>query len=134
MIRLTIENLAGNDDAENPLDDAGINEIQNSILERFCSVQETDKTSDEYVWLERMLTQFRDSWQSFVKECHDRGEHVWYYDDSFYSRFGNVQKKTRVLMIDYANMSASLNKKTFPKPVPGSLRDVETEVGMYYER
>ena len=133
MIRLTIPNLSENDGADSFR--LGIPEIEETctfILERFCSVQGIDKDNAKYRRVNGKIRQFLDNWNQFVTEANKSSKKVFYLDNSQYSKFGNVEKKVHILMTDFASKDVS-NTKSFPKPTPGSLRDVETQAKMFYE-
>ena len=133
MIRLTIPNLSENGEADSfRLGIPEIEEICTFILERFCSVQGIDKDNAKYRRISGKLRQFLDNWNQFVAEAHKNNEEVFYLDNSQYTKFSNVKKKTYILMTDFASKDMS-NTKSFPKPTPGSLRDVETQAKMFYE-
>jgi superfamily II DNA or RNA helicase len=132
LIRLTIPRLSRNSDADMfRLGMSEINEIQNAILERFRSVQNIDEHDEEFQKLRTRLSQFLDNWNLEIQDAHRLHSVVHYLDDSEFDRFGSVAKKTRVLMADFATKESS--GSGFPKPTPGSLRDVETEAKMFYE-
>ena len=132
IIRLTINHLSANADANNfTLDNHEVVGIQNAILERYLSVQDVDESDKDFLATKKMLQQFQDNWYQFIQECSRQRQDVYYLDDSEYDQFGTVAKKQRVLMADFASYTTdSFNK--FPKSVPGSLRDVETEANMFY--
>ena len=95
------------------------------------SVQDVDESDKDFLATKKMLQQFQDNWYQFIQECSRQRQDVYYLDDSEYDQFGTVAKKQRVLMADFASYTTdSFNK--FPKSVPGSLRDVETEANMFY--
>ena len=133
MIRLTIPDLSRNTDADSfRLGEPGVLEICQFILERFSSVQSVDGNHDEYQRVSNRLQQFLDNWNQFICDSHRKGQEVFYLDNSQYDRYGSVAKKSCTLMTDFASKDVS-DSEGFPKPTPGSLRDVETEAKMFYE-
>ena len=133
MIRPTIPNLSRNADADSfRLGNTEVQKICQFILERFSSVQNVDENHDEYQRVSNKLQQFLDNWNQYIDDSHRKGTEVFYLDDSTYDRFGSVPKKLRILMTDFASKDVS-DSEGFPKPTPGSLRDVETGANMFYE-
>ena len=132
MIRLTINHLSSNAGANSfTLDNPEVMSIQNFILERYLSVQGVVKSDKDFDAAKKMLQQFQDNWRQFIQDCIRQGQTVYYMDDSETNKFGTVAKKQRILMAHFVSYSTdSFNK--FPKPVPDSLRDVETEARMFY--
>jgi len=132
LIRLTIPNLSRNPDADSfRLGTSEITQVKNAILERFRSVQNVDENDEEFQKLRNRLNLFLDNWNLEIEDAHRLNNVVYYLDDSEFDRFGSVAKKTKVLMADFAAKESS--GKGFPRPTPGSLRDVETEAKMFYE-
>ena len=133
MIRLTIPNLARNDGADSfQLGNPEVQDICKYILQRFSSVQNIDEHDEDFQKVSNKLQQFLDNWYQYREDSHRKGNDVFYLDDSQYDRFGRVTKKPRTLMTDFATKDVS-DSEGFPKPTPGSLRDVETEAKMFYE-
>ena len=133
MIRHTIPSMSDNCDAENLEQNAQkIDAIKGAILDRFASVEDEDASSEKYGRLRSKLDRFVDNWRQYISEARQKSDRVCYADDSVYARYGNVKKKDKVLMEDFA--AGGQPGQSFPWPTPGSLRDVESEARMFYGR
>ena len=132
LVRLTVENLSRNKDARrftrgNPR----VDRLLRAIVDRYVSVQNLDRSNPDYQAAETALLQFQDNWEQFIRKSSSDGHAVFYSDNSKYGRYGTP--KERILMVDFAEKEIMREKSGFPKETPGSLRDVETEAGLFYD-
>ncbi len=133
MVRLSVPGMSGNGDAER-LDhhEAEIGAAKDAILGRFCSVENEDRSGERCRRLKSKLDALTGDWSRYVQDAHRYSEHVFYADDGMHGRYGNAKRKNRVLMKDFAAGVRAAGP--FPRPTPGSLRDVEVEAGLFYGR
>ena len=134
MVRLTIPGLPKNHGAGSFRPGLpGIEEIRRSILDRYATVQDVDGSDSGYQKVDLRLKQFSDNWRQFIERSRQNYHDVYYEDDSKFDRFGTVKKKECVIMTDFATKDTETGVDAFPRPTPGSLRDVEAEAVMFYE-
>ena len=132
LVRLTIDNLAKNDEAGNfERTDQRIDMLVRAIAERYASVQDLSISDPDRLQAVKILHLFLDNWRQEIDKL-DPEERFYYHDDSEYVPYGTVEKKENVMMIDFAEKETTGGNVGFPKKTPGSLRDVEAEAGMFY--
>lgn len=138
IIRATMPILSSNDGADSfLLGNPEIKKMLEFILSRYGSVQNIERNHEDYKKVADKLQQFLDNWKQYIDDSHREGHQVFYYDDSQYGRSNDVPRKNRTLLTDFATSDVSNSeeyaRRGFPKPTPGSLRDVETMAKMFYE-
>lgn len=132
LVRLVIRHLSQNRSASVfERGDPHVARLIKAIVDRYTSVQELSEAHPDHGLAETILNQFQDNWEQFITNSSS-GESVFYLDDSKYVPYGNVLKKERTLMTDFAEKTVARKERGFPKETPGSLRDVETEAKLFY--
>jgi len=137
MIRLSIANLSGKEDANNIANYAAdVSEIQEAILKRFREVEVVDESDSGYKDFKNELIKFHENWERFVedteKDREGRVKGVWYDNPYRPAEWGGTKyDNPNVLMIEFSKKPDCTDGE-FPKATPESLRDVEQMIKMEY--
>ena len=132
MIRLAIPGMSRNCDAEKLAQYMEkIKTIKASIVDRFASVENVDRDGLKCAGLMSMLDRLTDNWHIHVERAHAESDHVC-YSEGGQGEYGGAKKNRFVLMRDFA--AGGQDDGDFPRPTPGSLRDVEAMAGLSYDR
>ena len=137
MIRLSIANLSGKEDANNIVSyPAETSEIREAILKRFREVEVVDESDSGYKDFKNELIKFHENWERFVedteKDREGRVKGVWYDNPYRPPKWGGTKyDNPNVLMIEFSK-KPDFTDGEFPKATPESLRDVEQMIKMEY--
>ena len=132
MIRLSIPGMSRNCDAEKlDMYKEKINAIKMAIVDRFAAVENVDRDGPTSARLMAILDRLTDNWRIHVERAHAESDHAC-YSEGRKGGYGAEKKNRFVLMRDFA--SGGQDDGDFPRPTPGSLRNVEAMAGLSYDR
>ena len=132
MIRLSLPHLSKNEDADDFEIDDG-KEITEFILERFKDIEDVDETHDSYKKFKKYLITFQENWAEYIDNAEDdkiHGQNGVWYENKYSGEWKKSEENKYVLMIDFSKAKETTVR--FPKPTPGSLREVEPQIRMEY--
>jgi len=132
MARHSIPHLSENENADDfEIDDC--EEITEFILERFKDIEDVDETHDSYKKFKKYLITFQENWEEFIDKAKKDKMHgsngVW-YEIKYAGDYQTPTENKYVLMVDFSKAIETTER--FPKPTPGSLREVEPQIRMEY--
>ena len=134
LIRMQITSLNNREDAGKlEMEMPDVIKLQDVVLDRLEQVQKIDKTSAEYARLKGKLQEFIDNWEKLIKdnEGDDDGKKI-VYQWKWMGAGNEPNEEELPIMIDFADKKSDYRQKKFPLATPGSMRDVEKELEMYY--